>query len=136
MGDTWLWLYVCEKRPNLSYGDVDVGSEESKRDGSQQEIEVKIVLGVEHSNLGSRVQGWIKGDTLNLSICHLEGICLTDIPPIDRFAWKGRRIFNFGIFQFVNITCPSHRNEKNTTNNQLLLIMTESALWPMGQSLQ
>ena len=61
MGDTWLWLYVCEKRPNLSYGDVHVEGEEAQGDSSQQEIKVKVVLGVEILNLGvARVQGWVK----------------------------------------------------------------------------
>ena len=32
--------------PNLSPGDVDVGGEEGERNGSQQEVVVKIVLGV------------------------------------------------------------------------------------------
>ena len=77
----------CEKEAYLSYGDVHVGSEEGKGDGSQQDVEVHIVLGVEHLNLGlGSGQGWIKGNTLNLSICHLEGTRLTAIPPIDRFA--------------------------------------------------
>ena len=83
--------------PNLSYGDVDVGRQEGEGDGSQEEIVVKIVLGVEHLKMGvARAQGLKEtdGDTLNLSICHLEGICLTDIPPIDRFAWKGKRILS------------------------------------------
>ena len=77
----------CEREAYLSYGDVNVGSEESKGYGSQQKIEVQIVLGVEHLNLGlARYLGWIKRITLNLSICHLEGTCLTAIPPIVRFA--------------------------------------------------
>ena len=81
----------CKKEAYLSYGDVDVGSEESKGYGSQQKIEVQIVLGVEHLNLGLEkfllgILGWIKRITLNLSICHLEGTCLTAIPPIVRFA--------------------------------------------------
>ena len=82
-------------RPNLSYGDVHVEGEEAEGDGSQQEIEVEVILGVEHSNLGvTSVLWWNIGDTLNLSICHLEGICFTDIPPIDRFAWKESIIFS------------------------------------------
>ena len=39
-------------RPNLSYGDVHVEGEEAEGDGSQQEVEVEVILGVEHSNLG------------------------------------------------------------------------------------
>ena len=53
-------MYVRE-RPNLSYGDVHVEGEEAQGDSSQQEIEVKVVLGVENLNLGvARVQGWVK----------------------------------------------------------------------------
>ena len=32
---------------DLSYGDIHVGSEEGKGDGSQQKVEVKIILGGE-----------------------------------------------------------------------------------------
>ena len=39
-------------RPNLSSGDVDVGGEEGERNGGQQEVVVKIVLGMGHLNFG------------------------------------------------------------------------------------
>ena len=42
------------ERPNLSYGDVDVGRQEGEGDGSQEEIVVKIVLGVGHLKMGWR----------------------------------------------------------------------------------
>ena len=42
--------------PNLSSGDVDVGGEEGERNGGQQEVVVKIILGVGHSDFGPEMR--------------------------------------------------------------------------------
>ena len=69
----------------LANGDVHVENKEAAWDGGQHDVVVKIIL--EKWCQETQVQqARLFKSTLILSHSHLEGRCLTVMPPIDRVA--------------------------------------------------